>query len=38
LGRYAEASEIAATVAHLAGPDGRYISGAVFAVDGGFTA
>ncbi|WP_034263363.1 SDR family NAD(P)-dependent oxidoreductase [Actinospica robiniae] len=38
LGRYAEASEIAATVAHLAGPDGRYISGAVLAVDGGFTA
>lgn len=38
LGRYAEASEIAATVAHLASLDGRYITGAVLEVDGGFTA
>jgi 3-oxoacyl-[acyl-carrier protein] reductase len=38
LGRYAEASEIAATVAHLASADGRYITGATIAVDGGFTA
>jgi 3-oxoacyl-[acyl-carrier protein] reductase len=38
LGRYAKASEIAATVAHLAGPDGRYITGASIDVDGGFTA
>ncbi|WP_199922930.1 SDR family NAD(P)-dependent oxidoreductase [Streptomyces sp. NRRL B-24484] len=38
LGRYAEPSEIAATVAHLAGCDGQYITGSVIAVDGGFTA
>ncbi|WP_448316658.1 SDR family NAD(P)-dependent oxidoreductase [Streptomyces sp. CO7] len=38
LGRFAEASEIAATVAHLAGSDGRYVTGAVINVDGGFTA
>jgi NAD(P)-dependent dehydrogenase (short-subunit alcohol dehydrogenase family) len=38
LGRYAQAAEIAATVAHLAGEGGRYISGASIAVDGGFTA
>ncbi|MFJ6564510.1 SDR family NAD(P)-dependent oxidoreductase [Streptomyces sp. NPDC091412] len=38
LGRYAEAAEIAATVAHLASSDGRYITGATIAVDGGFTA
>ncbi|MFE9168041.1 SDR family NAD(P)-dependent oxidoreductase [Streptomyces kebangsaanensis] len=38
LGRYAEAAEIAATVAHLASSDGQYITGAVIAVDGGFTA
>lgn len=37
LGRFAEASEIAATVAHLAGPDSRYVIGAVIAVDAGFT-
>lgn len=38
LGRYADPSEIAATVAHLAGPDGAYITGASIHVDGGFTA
>ncbi|WP_228454670.1 SDR family NAD(P)-dependent oxidoreductase [Streptomyces alkaliphilus] len=38
LGRYAEAAEIAATVAHLASSDGAYITGASIHVDGGFTA
>jgi 3-oxoacyl-[acyl-carrier protein] reductase len=38
LGRYAQPDEIAATVAHLAGEGGRYISGASIAVDGGFAA
>jgi 3-oxoacyl-[acyl-carrier protein] reductase len=35
LGRYAVASEVAATVAFLAGPDAGYITGAVVPVDGG---
>jgi 3-oxoacyl-[acyl-carrier protein] reductase len=35
LGRYADASEVAATVAFLAGPDAGYITGAVIPVDGG---
>ncbi|MEV6159748.1 SDR family oxidoreductase [Nonomuraea sp. NPDC052129] len=38
LGRYGEAADIAATVAHLAGEGGRYITGASIAVDGGVTA
>jgi 3-oxoacyl-[acyl-carrier protein] reductase len=38
LGRYARPEEIAATVAHLAGPAGAYISGTAVAVDGGFAA
>ncbi|MFD3588695.1 3-oxoacyl-ACP reductase family protein [Streptomyces sp. NPDC058683] len=38
LGRYADAAEIAATVAHLASADGGYITGAAINVDGGFTA
>jgi NAD(P)-dependent dehydrogenase (short-subunit alcohol dehydrogenase family) len=38
LGRYAQAAEIAATVAHLASADGSYITGASIHVDGGFTA
>lgn len=38
VGRYAEAAEIAATVAHLASADGSYITGASIHVDGGFTA
>jgi NAD(P)-dependent dehydrogenase (short-subunit alcohol dehydrogenase family) len=37
LGRYAEPSEIAATVAHLVGDGGRYVTGATINVDGGFT-
>ncbi|MEU6546852.1 SDR family oxidoreductase [Streptomyces sp. NPDC046859] len=37
VGRYAQASEIAATVAHVAGADGAYITGASLPVDGGFT-
>ncbi|MEC4018175.1 SDR family NAD(P)-dependent oxidoreductase [Streptomyces sp. H27-D2] len=38
LGRYGTPSDIAATVAHLVGDGGRYISGAAIAVDGGFAA
>ncbi len=38
VGRYAEAAEIAATVAHLASAEGAYITGASIHVDGGFTA
>lgn len=38
LGRFAEPAEIAATVAHLAGDGGRYITGAAIAVDGGHAA
>ncbi|MDH6224270.1 MULTISPECIES: SDR family oxidoreductase [Streptomyces] len=38
LGRFADPAEIAATVAHLAGADGGYITGASVHVDGGFTA
>jgi NAD(P)-dependent dehydrogenase (short-subunit alcohol dehydrogenase family) len=38
LGHYGEADDIAATVAHLAGPGGRYITGTAIAVDGGFAA
>ena len=37
LGRFADPDEIAATVAHLAGDDGRYITGTSVLVDGGFT-
>ncbi|MFC0504295.1 SDR family oxidoreductase [Micromonospora costi] len=37
LGRYARPADIAATVAHLAGPDAAYVTGAVINVDGGFT-
>ncbi len=36
--RYAQAEEIAATVGHLAGSYGRFITGASIAVDGGFAA
>ncbi len=36
LGGFGRPSDIAATVAHLAGEDGRYITGAEIAVDGGF--
>ncbi|OKJ08111.1 SDR family NAD(P)-dependent oxidoreductase [Kitasatospora sp. CB01950] len=38
LGRYAEPAEIAATVAHLASPEARYVTGSVISVDGGFSA
>jgi 3-oxoacyl-[acyl-carrier protein] reductase len=38
LGRYGTAEDIAATVAHLAGHGGRYITGAAISVDGGFAA
>jgi NAD(P)-dependent dehydrogenase (short-subunit alcohol dehydrogenase family) len=38
LGRYGTADDIAATVAHLAGAAGRYITGTAVTVDGGFTA
>ncbi|MEU5973443.1 3-oxoacyl-ACP reductase family protein [Streptomyces sp. NPDC047315] len=37
LGRYAEPVDVASVVAHLAGPDARYVTGAQVAVDGGFT-
>ncbi|AKG42855.1 oxidoreductase, short chain dehydrogenase/reductase family protein [Streptomyces xiamenensis] len=38
LGRFAEPAEVAATVAHLAGADGGYLTGTAVHVDGGFTA
>lgn len=38
LGRYGNAEDIAAAVAYLAGPDGRYVTGTALAVDGGYTA
>ena len=38
LGRYGTAEEVAATVAHLAGDGGRYITGTAITVDGGFAA
>lgn len=37
LGRYGEAEDIAAAVAYLAGPGGRYVTGIALAVDGGYT-
>ncbi|GAA4609435.1 3-oxoacyl-ACP reductase FabG [Actinoallomurus liliacearum] len=37
LGSYGEAEDIAAAVAYLAGPGGRYITGTALAVDGGYT-
>lgn len=38
LGRYGRPTEIASTVAHLAGDSGRYLTGASIAADGGFAA
>lgn len=38
LGEYGHPEDIAATVAHLAGEGGRYITGTSIAVDGGFAA
>ncbi len=37
LGHYAAPADVAAAVAFLASPDGRYITGATVNVDGGFT-
>jgi NAD(P)-dependent dehydrogenase (short-subunit alcohol dehydrogenase family) len=37
LGHYAEPNDIAATVGHLVGHGGRFITGAMINVDGGFT-
>jgi NAD(P)-dependent dehydrogenase (short-subunit alcohol dehydrogenase family) len=36
-GRYGSPEEVAALVAFLASEDARYIHGAVFTIDGGFT-
>ncbi|WP_026412156.1 SDR family NAD(P)-dependent oxidoreductase [Actinomadura oligospora] len=38
LNRYAAPDEIAATVVHLAGPGGAYVTGTTISVDGGFSA
>jgi 3-oxoacyl-[acyl-carrier protein] reductase len=38
LGRYGDAEDIAAAVSYLAGPGGRYVTGAAISVDGGFAA
>ncbi|KUL31245.1 SDR family oxidoreductase [Actinoplanes awajinensis] len=38
LGHYADPADVAAAVAYLAGPDGRYVTGATLNVDGGFAA
>ncbi|WP_437966755.1 SDR family oxidoreductase [Sorangium sp. So ce260] len=38
VGKYGTGDDIAATVAHLAGEGGRFITGATIAVDGGFAA
>ena len=38
LGHYGSTDDVAATVVHLAGEGGRYITGASIAVDGGFAA
>lgn len=38
LGRFAQADEIAAAVAYLAGPDAQYVNGATLTVDGGYNA
>jgi 3-oxoacyl-[acyl-carrier protein] reductase len=38
LGRFGAPDEVAATVAHLAGPGGRWVTGAEIAVDGGANA
>jgi NAD(P)-dependent dehydrogenase (short-subunit alcohol dehydrogenase family) len=38
LGRYADPTDIADTVAFLSGPGGRSITGSVFTVDGGTNA
>jgi 3-oxoacyl-[acyl-carrier protein] reductase len=38
VGRYGQADDIAAVVAHLAGEGGRYVTGTAVTVDGGFAA
>ncbi|MFE6714109.1 SDR family NAD(P)-dependent oxidoreductase [Streptomyces sp. NPDC057695] len=38
LGHFGTAEEVAATIAFLAGPEGRYVTGAEFTVDGGHAA
>ncbi|MEV7182443.1 3-oxoacyl-ACP reductase family protein [Kitasatospora sp. NPDC093679] len=38
LGSFGTPADVAGTVAHLVGPEGRYITGAAIAVDGGFAA
>jgi len=38
LPHYGEARDIAGMVAFLAGPEGRYVTGASLAVDGGYAA
>jgi 3-oxoacyl-[acyl-carrier protein] reductase len=38
LGHFGSGEDIAAMVAHLAGPGGRFVTGAAIAVDGGFAA
>jgi NAD(P)-dependent dehydrogenase (short-subunit alcohol dehydrogenase family) len=38
LGHYGTPDDIAATVAHLAGEGGRFITGASILVDGGYAA
>ncbi|MER5738758.1 MULTISPECIES: SDR family oxidoreductase [unclassified Streptomyces] len=38
LGRFGTPDEVAAAVAYLAGPDGRYVTGAELSVDGGHAA
>ncbi|GGV34353.1 3-oxoacyl-ACP reductase [Actinomadura cremea] len=38
LGRYGRPDDVAAMVAHLAGPGGDYVTGAAIAVDGGYAA
>ncbi|MBL1110359.1 3-oxoacyl-ACP reductase FabG [Streptomyces sp. 5-8] len=37
VGRYGQAKDLAAAVAYLAGPGGRYVTGTSLAVDGGYT-
>ena len=38
IGRLGEPSEIAASVAWLAGPEASFVTGSVYTADGGFTA
>lgn len=38
LGEYGSAEDVAAMVAHLAGPGGRYVTGTALSVDGGYAA